>query len=90
MTLAKYIQSKNNFDGVAMLRLNYAGQSYDYSNWRIVSPNLFFLDDNLNLKHILWFTDTVSVIDENIVSISLENHLKTEIHLEVFYGGATL
>jgi hypothetical protein len=88
MTLSEYLLSKNSFDGVAMIRLVYNGHSHDYTKWKVSGQNLFFFDTNMKVCHILWTTDTISVVDENHITIAIKNN--ETIGLELFYGGAIL
>lgn len=86
MRLSQYIIEKNDFGGVAMIRLVYNGLSHDYTKWRVNGQYIFFYDEHLKVAHILWTTDTIKVIDETSIVISHDN--KHEIGLELFYGGA--
>ena len=88
MRLSEYIISKNDFTGVAMIRLAYNGISHDYSKWRINGQYIFFYDDNMKVSHILWTTDSIKLIDDTHVVIGHDN--KHDIAMELFYGGAIL
>ena len=89
ISLAKYLQSKDNFNGVSMIRLVYNNQSYDYTVWKFSGQNIVFYDDSMRVCHILWTNDTIEVIDDTHVIINYIED-KHKIGLELFYGGAIL
>jgi L-rhamnose isomerase len=94
MTLSEYIDSKNKFQGVALLRLVYKGISSDYSKWKLSGQNLFLYDNELKVSRVLWGPDQIKVIDDTKIVINYElvpGRLPVEeIGLELFYGGAIL
>ena len=87
MTLSEYLLSKNNLDGVAMIRLVYNGSFQDYTKWKSSDPYFFLFDNNMKINHILWLTENVSVVDENHITTIINNDT---IGMELFYGGAIL
>jgi hypothetical protein len=89
MTLARYLQDKDKFSSVVMIRLVYDGKSHDYTRWKFSGQNIFFFDDNMKVSHVLWTTEDISEIDDTHVIINPDN-TKLSIGLELFYGGATL
>lgn len=78
----QWIQDKNRFDGVSMIRLVINGQAHDYSKWKFIGQNIFFFDQNGELSVRLWTTDQIKIIDDNAIVIN------DKIGLELFYGGA--
>lgn len=88
MILSQYLINKNNFSGVAMIRIVYKGGCYDYSKWRLSNEYLFFYDDNFKIIHMLYITDCIKEIDDTHIVINYDN--KYDIGLELFYGGAIL
>jgi len=88
MRLSQYVLEKNDFDGVAVIRLIYQEKYYDYSKWKISDQNIFFYDDNLKVTHVLWTTDSIELVDDIRIIIKHDN--KHKIALELFYGGAIL
>ena len=85
----KWIQDKNRFDGVSMVRLVIKGQAYDYTKWKFSGQNIFFFDQNGEPSICLWTTDKIKIIDDNIIVIN-EDRGASAIGLELFYGGAIL
>ncbi len=57
--LSDWINEKNKFDGVSMVRLVYNGQAHDYTRWKFSGQNIFFFHDDMKVGHILWTTDQV-------------------------------
>ena len=88
MRLSQYIIEKNDFSGVAMIRLAYNGTSHDYSKWRVNGQYIFFYDNHLKVSHVLWTTDSIKVIDDTKIIVSHDG--KDDIGMELFYGGAIL
>ncbi len=87
MTLSRFIQDKNKFDGVVMIRLIYDGKSHDYSRWKLSGQNIFFFDDNMKVGHVLWTTEDISEVDDTHIIINPNPDPKYVIGLELFYGG---
>jgi hypothetical protein len=87
-SLARYYKDKNNFDGVAMIRLAHDGIYEDYSKWVSDSSYLFLFDNSMKIGHILLFTDPVKEIDDTHITINLDKP-NLCLGLELFYGGAT-
>lgn len=87
--LGEWIKDKNRFDGVSMIRLVKKGQAYDYTKWKFSGMNIFFYDQKGEVETILWTSDKVKIIDDNIIVIN-EDYGTSSIGLELFYGGAIL
>lgn len=87
--LSDWINEKNKFDGVSMVRLVYDGRTHDYTRWKFSGQNIFFFHDDMKVGHILWTTEDINIIDETHIVIN-EGHDKYSIGLELFYGGAIL
>lgn len=51
--------------------------------------NIFFYDQKGEVETILWTSDKVKIIDDNIIVIN-EDYGTSAIGLELFYGGAIL
>jgi hypothetical protein len=85
----EWIQDKNRFDGVTMIRLVLNGKAHDYTRWKFSGMNIFFYDQNGKVETILWTSEKVKVIDDNTIVIN-EDHGSCAIGLELFYGGAIL
>ena len=84
--LNRYLVDKDDFNGVAMIRLAYNGGFWDYTKWRISDKHLFFFNQDMRVGHILWISDPIKEIDNT--HITVDDGLST-IGLELFYGGAT-
>lgn len=80
----QWIQEKNKFEGVSMIRLVLNGQAHDYSKWKFSGQNIFFFDQNGEISISLLITDKIKIIDDNSIVID------DSIGLEIFYGGAIL
>jgi len=88
-TLADWVQEKNKFDGVSMVRLIHNGQAHDYTKWKFSGQNIFFFENDMKVGHILWTTDKIKIIDENHI-IGNEDNDKYVYALTIYYGGAIL
>jgi hypothetical protein len=80
----EWIQDKNKFAGVTMVRIVINGKAHDYTKWKFSGQNIFFFDENEEPNLALWTTDPIKIIDDNTIVIN------DKIGLEVFYGGAIL
>jgi len=89
-SLARYLQDKDKFSGVAMIRLVHDGKSHDYTRWKFSGQNIFFFDDSMKVSHVLWTTEDISEIDDTHIIINPNSDSKYVIGLELFYGGAIL
>jgi hypothetical protein len=87
-SLATYYKDRNNFDGVAMIRLVHDGVYEDYSKWVVDNNYLFFCDNSMKLGHVVFLTDSIKEIDDTHILINPDN-TKICLGLELFYGGAT-
>lgn len=88
-SLARYFADKNNFGGVAAVRLVHDGVYEDYSRWAINDNYLFFFDDSMKVGHILFLADPIKEIDDTHITVNLDIP-KLCVGLELFYGGALL
>lgn len=90
MKLDRFIQDKNQFEGVSMIRLIYNSISHDYTLWKFSGQNIFFFDNSMKVGHVLWTTETIKTIDDNHIIINPDSDPKYTIGLELFYGGVIL
>jgi len=87
--LGRWIQDKQKFDGVTMIRLVKNKKVHDYIKWKFSGMNIFLYNQDNEVETILWTSDKIKIIDENTIVIN-EHHPSSAIGLEIFYGGAIL